>query len=129
MKLFFVIALGVFASFALTILGEQMIFGSMSQRARLLFPELLVVTLVVGVLVGLIARHKAGIAAALSLAPWAVWLVIATNAGHSTVSRWATTTAVVSVYFALGVGAAALVGRRMARYAAKGGHSPSQEHA
>jgi len=129
MKLFLVIALGVFASFALTILGEQIVFGSMSQSARLLFPELLVVALVVGALVGLVARHKARIAAALSLAPWAVWLVIATNAGHSTISRWVTTITVVSVCFALGIGAAAFVSGRMARSAARGSQSPSQGHA
>jgi hypothetical protein len=115
MKLVVAVILGVFASFPLTILGEQIVFYSMSQRVRILFPELLVVALIVGALVGLVVRDKARIAAALSLAPWAVWLVLATNAGHSTVSRWIMTTAVVSVYFALGVGAAALVGRRMAR--------------
>jgi len=130
MKLFVVIVLGVLASFALTILAEQIVFSSMPKSARLLFPELLVVAVTVGALVGLMGRHKARIAAALSLAPWAVWLILATNGSQSTVSRWVTTIAVVSVYFALGIGAAALVGGRMARSAARGGgRSPSQGHA
>ena len=125
MKLFVVIVFGVFASFALTILSEQILFSSMATSVRLLFPEFPVVALTVGVLVGLLVREKARVAAALSLAPWSVWLIVASNGSHSTVSRWVTTIAVVSVCFALGVGAAAFVGGRMARSAARGGRSPS----
>jgi hypothetical protein len=128
MKLFFVIVLGVFASFVLTILGEQILFSSATPSVRLLFPEFPVVALTVGILVGLIVREKARVAAALSLAPWTVWLIVATNGRDSTVSRWVTTIAIASVCFALGIGAAAFVGGRMARSAARNGGSPSRGH-
>jgi hypothetical protein len=126
MKSFFVIVLGVFASFALTILGEQILFSSASPSVRLLFPEFPAVALTVGVLIGLIVREKARVAAASALAPWSIWLIVTTNGNHSTVSRWVTTIAVISVCFALGIGAAAFVGSRLARSAAQGSRSPSQ---
>ena len=120
MKLVVVVILGVFASFALTILSEQILFSSMTASVRLLFLEFPLVALTVGALVGLLVREKARLAAALSLAPWAVWLIVATNESHSTVLHWVTTIAVVSVCFALGIGAAAFVGgRMMARSAAR----------
>jgi hypothetical protein len=128
MKFFSVIVLGVFASFALTILGEQILFSSATPSVRLLFPEFPVVALTVGILVGLIVREKARVAAALSLVPWTVWLIVATNGKDSTVSRWVTTTAIALVCSALGIGAAAFVGGRMARSAARHGGSPSRGH-
>jgi hypothetical protein len=126
MKLFFVIVLGVFASFALTILGEQILFSSGIPSFRFLFPEFPVVAVTVGVLIGLIAREKARVAAAFALAPWSIWLIVATNGNHSPVSRWVTTIAVISVCFVLGIGAAALVSGRLARIAVRASRSPSQ---
>ena len=112
MKLFLTVLLGIFASFALTILAELLLFSSsIPSTARLLVPEFPVVTSSVGILVGLIIRDKARIAAVLSLTPWTVWLIIATNWNHSSVSRWLITFVVVSIYFAVGVGAAVLVAR------------------
>lgn len=116
MKLFLGIVLGMLASFVLTILGEVVVFsGSMPKGVRLLFLEFPVVALAVGTLVAIIVRDKARVAAALSLIPWTIWLIVATNGSHSTVSRWVTTIAVVSVCFALGVGAAAFVSGRLSR--------------
>ena len=129
MRMIAAIVFGVVLSFGLTIFGEYVVVNAMSNRflgVGVLCPS---IALIVGASAGLANRSKARIAAALSLAPWTVWLVIATNAGHSTVSRWVTTTALVSVCLALGVGAAALVGRRMNRSTMKGSKSPSQEHA
>jgi hypothetical protein len=126
MKLFFIVVLGVLASFALTILGEQILFSSATPSARLLFPEFPVIALIVGVLIGLMAREKARVAAAFALAPWSIWLIVATNGSHSTVSRWVTTIAVILVCFVLGIGAATFVDGRLARFALRGGGSPSQ---
>jgi len=112
MRLFLAVLLGIFASFALTILAELLLFSSsIPSTARLVFPEFPVVTVSVGILVGLIVRDKARIAAVLSLTPWTVWLIIGTNRNHSSVSRWLITLAVVSIYSAVGVGAAVLVAR------------------
>jgi hypothetical protein len=112
MKLFFTVLLGIFASFALTILAELLLFSSsISNTARLLFPEFPVVTALVGILVGLIIRDKARIAALLSLTPWTVSMIVGTNWNHSSVSRWLVTVVVVSIYSAVGVGAAVLVAR------------------
>lgn len=129
MKLFLVIGLGIIASFGLTVLAEFLWLNSANNGIWHIRPEFFCVAMIVGAGVGLAARRQAVLAAALSLAPWTIWLVVGVNAGHSTASRWATTIALVSVYFALGVGVAALVGRRMARSVVKSSQSPSQEHA
>jgi hypothetical protein len=121
MKLFLIIGLGIIASFGLTVLAEFLWLSSANNGIWHVRPEFLCVPMLVGVGVGVADSRQAGLAAVLSLAPWAVWLVVGVNAGHSTASRWATTIALVSVYFAVGVGAAVLVGRRMARPAVKGG--------
>ena len=126
MKLFLVIVLGVFASFALTILGEQILFSSATPSVRLLFPEFPVVALTVGVLMGVLVKEKARVAAAFALAPWSIWLIVGTNGSHSTVSRWVTTIAVILVCFAMGIGSATLVGSRLGRLAAPTNRSPSQ---
>jgi len=126
MKLFLVVALGMVASFGLTILAELVRFNSTTIGGWWLHPALPGVTVVVGIIVGLASGKQAPLAAALSLAPWNVWLVVAVNAGHSTMLRWASTIALVSVHFALGVGAAVLVARAMAK---RRQQSPSQRHA
>ena len=113
MKLVITVALGVLASFALTVFSEMIVFSYISAHTR--FPELLVVALIVGALVGLVAKEKARTAAGLSLAPWALWLIFSTNGSSSPLLRWVTTVALVSLYFAFGVGVAAFVGRRMTR--------------
>jgi hypothetical protein len=129
MKLFLVIGLGIIASFGLTVLAEFFWFSSGAKTVWHVYPQFFFIPMIVGAGVGFAAKRQARLAAALSLAPWAVWLVVGVNAAHSTMSRWATTIALVSVYFALGIGAAALVGRRMARSVVKSSQSPSQEHA
>jgi hypothetical protein len=129
MKLFLVIVLGIIASFGLTVLAEFLWFNSGAKTVWHVYPQFFVIPMIVGAGVGFVARSRAVFAAVLSLAPWAAWLVIGANGGHSTSLRWATTIALVSVYFALGVGTAFFVGGRMARSVVKGAQSPSQEHA
>src|SRR5579863_10467717 len=106
MRMIAAIVFGVVLSFGLTIFGEYAVVNAMSNRflgVGVLCPS---IALIVGSFAGLAIRSKARIAAALSLAPWSIWLVIATNGGHSTVSRWITTTVLVSICLALGVGMA-----------------------
>jgi hypothetical protein len=129
MRLFLVVGLGIIASFVLTGLAEFLWFSSGARTVWHVYPQFFCIPVIVGAGVGFVARSRAGRAAALSLAPWVVWLIIGVNAGHSTASRWATTIALVVVYFAFGVGAAVLVGRRTARSVVKSGQAPSQEHA
>jgi hypothetical protein len=128
MKLFLVIGLGILASFGLTVLAEFLWLNSANGIWHV-HPEFFCIPVIVGAGVGLAVSRRAVLAAALSLGPWSVTMIVGANAGHSTLSRWAITIALVSAYFALGIGAAALVGRVMARHVAKGGQSPSQEHA
>lgn len=117
MRLFVAIVLGVLASFAFTILCTLLMFSKwMPQSVSSVF--LVLPPLLVGVLVALIARHRARLAAALSLTPWAIWMILATNAKQSTPSRWVTTIAIVLVLILLGIGAAAFVGGRMTRLTA-----------
>ena len=111
MKLFLIIGLGIVASFGLTVLAEFLWLKSAHNGIWHVRPEFLCVPMIVGVGVGLAAKRQAGLAGGLSLAPWAVWLVLGVNAGQSTAPLWATTIALVSMYFAVGVGAAVLVGR------------------
>lgn len=129
MKLFLVICLGIVASFGLTVLAELLWFSAGARTVWHVYPQFFCIPVIVGVGVGFAVKSRAGWAAALSLAPWAVWLVVGVNAGHSSASRWATTMALVFSYFALGVGAAVLLGRRMAHSTSSGSQSPSQEHA
>ncbi|MGD0402602.1 MAG: hypothetical protein ABSB66_05340 [Candidatus Acidiferrales bacterium] len=125
MKLFLVIVLGVLASFGLTILAELVWFSSAIKGVWYVHPQFVCISVIVGLIVGVAARRQARLAAALSLAPWSVWLIVGANAGHTTMLRWATTVTLVSVYFAMGVGAAALVARSMVKVS----ESPSQERA
>jgi len=126
MKLLVAIVLGVLASFGLTIVGEVLLFSSwMPRSVRHLYPEFPVVALAVGLLVGVIVRERAKIAAMWSLTPWAIWLIVASNRGPSTVKLRIITVAVVSLCFSVGIGAAALVDRRMAPASARDSHSPS----
>lgn len=83
MKLFLAIVLGIVASFGLTILSEFVWFNSSTNKVWHLYPEFFGVAVIVGALVGLIARKQAKVAAALSLAPWCVWLVVGANAGQT----------------------------------------------
>jgi hypothetical protein len=133
MRLLVAVFLGVFASFGLTIFGELIVLRSIAMGAHLPFAELAVggplVAVTVGSLIGLIAKERARVAAALGLSPWIAVLLIGTSRGHSGLSWWAILIAAVSIYLALGIGAAAFVGGRMARASAGGTRSPSQEHA
>jgi hypothetical protein len=128
MKMFLVVGLGIVASFGLTVLAEFLWLNSANGIWHV-HPEFFCIPVIVGAGVGLAVSRRAVLAAALSLAPWSATMIVGANAGHSTMSRWAITIALVSAYFALGIGTAALVGRVMARYLVKGGQSPSQEHA
>lgn len=115
MKLFLVIVLGIIASFGLTVLAEFLWFSSSAKAVWHIYPEFFCIPVIVGASVALAARRQAGFAAALSLAPWSVTMIVGANPGHSRVSLWAITIALVSVYFAFGVGAAVLVARLTTR--------------
>jgi hypothetical protein len=105
MKLFLAIVLGIVASFGLTILSEFVWFNSSTNKVWHLYPEFFGVAVIVGALVGLIARKQAKVAAALSLAPWCVWLVVGAKRRPNLLA-WAITIVLVSLYLALGVGSA-----------------------
>jgi hypothetical protein len=116
MKLVLIIGLGIIASFGLTVVAEFVWLNSANGVIWHLHPEFFCVPIPVGAGVGLTASRQAALAAALALAPWAVWLVVGVNGRNSTTSRWATTIALVSVYFVVGLGTAVLVGRRLTRF-------------
>ncbi len=118
MKLVLAIALGIVASFGLTILSELIWFNSAANKVWRLYPEFLAVAVIAGALVGLAARKQARVAAALGLAPWCISLVVGANAGQP-LFRWAITIGLVSVYLALGVGAAHLVSKLLSNAGAR----------
>jgi hypothetical protein len=132
MKLSVAVVLGVLASFGLTILGELAVIRSRAMGTHLPFAELAVggpfVALTVGAFIGLIAKERARVAAALGLAPWIAVLLIGAGRGHSGFSWWTILITATSIYLALGIAAAALVGRRMVRASSGGSHSPFQGH-
>jgi len=117
---FFVgIVSGVLASFALTILAEYILYTATPAIFRIFFPQLLVVALAVGALVGLIVRNRTKIAAGLSLAPWAIYLILAANGNHATIREWVIAVAIISIDVALAMGVAALVNARIIRSSAQ----------
>jgi uncharacterized membrane protein len=113
---------GVFATFGLTVVAEFLLLKLHAKGVRLPFVELVLVgpliALVVGSLIGLIAKEKARAAAALGIAPWAL-LVLGAFWGQTTVSSWMIMLAVASIYLVLGIAAASLVGGRMVRAEAR----------
>jgi len=119
MKLVAAVLLGVLLTFALTALGE---LAAMSLRdgsvhlpyfeAAVLFP---LTALIVGCLIGLIAKNRARLAAILGLAPWVVYSLLATGRGHVAFSWWLILIILTSIYWGLGVGAAVFVSGRMNR--------------
>jgi len=116
MKLVFTVVLGIFASLAFTIFVEMLTMaGSPTVTALHIPPELPVVTVLVGILVGLVDRNKTSIIAALSLLPWSVAMILGANRGHSSASRWLITIGVVAIYSAIGIGAAMLTARTVRR--------------
>ncbi len=118
MKKLIVVVLGVLASFVLTILSARILFRFATNEAALRFAVRYVssplIALAVGALVGLAIRDKARVVAALSLTPWALWIVLTTNWSVATLSQMAITIVSVAVYLSLGISAAAFVGGRMA---------------
>jgi uncharacterized membrane protein YoaK (UPF0700 family) len=125
-KLLIVVACGAVMSFILTIAGETLVSSlSLSgwQRYVWLFkPEFPLIALIVGVLIGLVMKERASLAAALSLVPWSIFLIVGTNLKHFVLSRYIITTTLVSVYFLLGVGAAAFAGGRTTRSVTRADH-------
>jgi hypothetical protein len=119
MKLVVAVLIAVFLTFALTAIGE---LAAMSLRdgsvhlpyfeAALLFP---VTALIVGCLIGSIAKNKARLAAILGLAPWVVYTLLETGRGHVALSWWLILITLTSIYWGLGVGAAVFVSGRMNR--------------
>jgi len=122
MKLVAAVLLGVFATFGLTIGGEFFVMTLLAKGVHLPFAELVVgcplIALVVGSLIGVVAKEKALIAAALGIAPWVIFLVLGAGRGRTSASWWLIMLAAASIYLALGIAAAALVGGRMLHSAA-----------
>jgi|SRR5215472_3807580 len=111
MKLVFTVMLGIFASFAVTVLAEWLLIYSAPRAVLHVYPEFPIVAISVGALVGLIERNKTSIAAALSLAPWSVFMIVGTNRNCSCPSKWLITIVLFTIYSAVGVGAAILAAR------------------
>jgi hypothetical protein len=119
MRLVAVVLLGVSVTFALTAVGEE---TAMSLRDKgtllpyfegaVLFP---LVALIVGSLIGLLARNKALLVALLAFAPCVVYALLETGRGHAAFSWWLILITLVSIYFGLGVGAAVCVSARVNR--------------
>lgn len=121
MKLVAAVLVGVLATFGFTIVGEFVAMNLRNKGTHLPFAELAVgcplIALMVGSLIGLIAKEKAKVAAALGIAPWVIFLMLGAGRGHTTASWWVIMLAVASIYLALGIAAATLVGGRMVRSA------------
>jgi hypothetical protein len=120
MKLVAAVLLGVFATFTLTIAFEAGVINFLFAKGVWLpFAELAVggplVALIVGSLIGLIAKERARVAAVLGFAPWITWLVIEVGFGHW--SRWPIVVVISALYLAVGIGVAGLVGGRTTRSA------------
>ena len=119
MRLVAVVLLGVFVTFAITAVGEEAAMSLRDKGTRLpyfegaaLFP---LVALIVGSLIGLLARNKALLAAILVFAPCVVYALLETGRGHAGFSWWLILITLASIYFGLGVGAAVFVSERMNR--------------
>jgi hypothetical protein len=115
MKLVLTVVLGIVASFAVTVLAEWLLLYSAPRAVLRVYPEFPMVAVFVGVLVGLIERNKTSIAAALSLAPWSVFMILGTNRNNSSASKWLITIVLFTIYSAVGVGAAVLAARIVRR--------------
>lgn len=117
MKKLMVVVLGVLASFALTIASARILFHFASDDVSIRFAVRYIssplIAIGVGALVGLAIRDKAGIIAALSLAPWTLWIVLTTNWSIATLSQIVITVVSALVYIALGICAAVFVGGRI----------------
>jgi hypothetical protein len=118
MKKFIVIVSAACASFTLTVLSSMIVFsqvnGDAAQRFAIRYVSSPLIALLVGILVGLVIRDGAKIVAALSLAPWALWVILATD--WKVASPWHKSLTIASafVYMVVGIGAAAFVNDRMA---------------
>jgi hypothetical protein len=113
MKFLLVVGGGVIASFGLTILAEFVWFNSANSGFWHLYPEFILIPVIIGATIGIAAKKKAAAAAAWALAPWSAWLVMGASFRHAPILHLATTVGVVLTCFGFGVGTAALVGRRM----------------
>ena len=118
MRVFFVACLGIVASFALTAVGESLRLDS-TNGLRHFSPVFFGVPIIVGAGVALFAGRQAVLTSAASLAPWGVFLIVGANSRNSPVSSWLITIVLISLYCALGIGSAALVGRAITRLKAK----------
>jgi hypothetical protein len=116
MRIVSAVFVGVFATFGLTIVMEYFVM------ARLRFFEVAIgcplIALVVGALIGLIAKERARASAALGIAPWVFFLAFGAGKGRHrgpVWSFWLIMLAMVSIYWGLGILAANSVGRRIVR--------------
>jgi hypothetical protein len=122
MKMVAAAFVGVFATFGLTIAMGSFVMNQIGAGSRLPFFELVIgcplISLVVGALIGLIAKERARAAAALGIAPWVIFLAFGAGKGRHigpATSWWLIMLAAVSIYLGLGIVAAAFVGGRMIR--------------
>jgi hypothetical protein len=119
MKLIATVLLGVFVTIALTAVGEEAAMSLREKGTRLPFFEAAILfplmALIVGSLIGLLARNKALLAAILVFAPCAIYALFETGRGHVGLSWWVILFTLVSIYFGLGIGAAVVVNGRVNR--------------
>jgi hypothetical protein len=118
MKKFLVILLAVSTSFVLTISSSMIVFSQINsdaaQRFAFRYVSSPLIAVIVGVLVGLVIRNGVRVIAALSLAPWTLWVVFATNWSVASTSHKMITIVSALVYLVLGISAATFLSRRMA---------------
>ena len=116
-KVILTVVLGVVASFVFTVLAEMLTMAStVPVTVRHFYPEFPAITVSVGVLVGLIERNKTPTTAILSFGPWSVVMIIGANRGHSSASIWLFSILVVTIFAAIGIGAAILTAKTVRRF-------------
>jgi hypothetical protein len=122
MKLSAVLALGIFSSFILTLLGFLIATNTNYPGIVIGYGLVLIlnplVALTCGCLIGLVARGKdTARTAALGLAPWLIFLIVSVGRTHlhSSSRWWAEMLFSMAVNLSLGIGAAVFVGGRKIR--------------
>jgi hypothetical protein len=119
MKLVALVLLGLFVFFALTAVGEMAAVSLRDEGLRLPYFETAVlfplVALIVGSLIGLLAKSKSLLAAILVFAPSSVYVLLGTGRAHAGLSWWLILVTLTSIYIALGVSAAVSVSGKMNR--------------
>jgi hypothetical protein len=119
MRLVAAVLLGMFVTYVLAVVGEEAAMSLREKGALLPFFESVIlfplIALIVGSLIGLLARNKARLAAILVFAPYAICVLLETPGRHVGLSWWVILFTLVSIYLGLGIGAAVVVSGRVNR--------------